>query len=242
MIQIKLSKSKVNCFLQCPRKFKYENIDMIPQPTPAKGSPLDIGLAIHKIFELFVKEHSNEDISQMNKEDILSILMLYDRAKEFERHMINFADFIYECFQNGYQVYTAEYYIHNLDYDLSGLADLVLIKDNKLTVVDYKTGKTNSVRKYLLELSYYVILCEEEFDLEVNYVGIFFTKGNDFRFAQVRGDIRKGTLLSQEDIDASVTLLDLVNDAVKEGNYQPKRQFLCKYCPYDVKCQLVGGF
>jgi CRISPR/Cas system-associated exonuclease Cas4 (RecB family) len=239
---MKLSKSKVNTYLQCPRRFKYENIDNLPQPSPEKGSALDIGLAIHKIFELFVKQYSNKEIENMSIDDINNALMQYDRASEFKNHLSHFADFIYDCFAEGFRIYTAEYYIHNLKYNLSGLADLVLIKDGELVVVDYKTGKTGGVKKYLLELSYYVVLLEDEFELPVSYVGIFFTRDNNFRFAKVRGEINKGTLLTQEDINASLKLLDFINNKIKENNFQPNRQFLCKYCPYKPRCSIEGGF
>ena len=91
--------------------------------------------------------------------------------------------------------------------------------------------------------------CISKSYLESNYpnvniisAGIYFTKDGKYKFLNFAEDVDKGAYCTQKDYDATINLLDFVRDEVKHGRLQPNRQYLCKYCFYQDKCEAEGGF
>ena len=168
----RLSKSAVNSYLKCPREFKYRYEDR----KPVKQSPhLKMGIDIHSIAEEFIKLWQ-EDNSIDILETLLKLESQYD--EDYREHCLNLANFFkIKLIDENYSLFIAEEKLYSEKYDFSGLADIVLEKDDELIVIDYKTGKAKSVHDYIMELSFYRMLIEEQYpSMKVRYAGIFFTK------------------------------------------------------------------
>ena len=105
------------------------------------------------------------------------------------------------------------------------------------------TGKSNSIKKYRLELVYYKMLLESKYpNIDIISAGIFFTKDGKARFLNFVECQDKGAFCTEKDCKAAVDLLDFVREEIDAGRFHLNKQFLCKYCSYQTLCEEEGGF
>lgn len=239
---MKLSKSAVNSFIKCRREFKYSYIDKIEQEP---NEYMALGTDVHEIAERFIKEGgiNSEDYREKLNEIANSVNSRFD----LEVHLDNLADFFTEVFCNPgmhYEVFSVEEYLYDKKHDFSGLCDLVVRDENNdIIIIDYKTGRSGSIKKYRLELLYYKMLIESKYpNVDVISAGIFFTKDGKFRFINFVECQEKGAYCTQKDYQAALDLLDFIRKEVKAQRLYPNRQFICKYCGYHERCEMDGGF
>ena len=129
-MSFKLSKSKVNCYLKCPREFKYQYIEEIER---GENEYLKIGAEVHKIAEKFIKEWEKD-----KSIPILETLLQFEREYEenYQDHCINLSNFFkLMLIDKEYDLFHAEKFLYSEKYDFSGLADIVLKKNNKLGLI-----------------------------------------------------------------------------------------------------------
>ena len=239
---MKLSKSAVNSFLKCRREFKYNYIDKIEQK-PNKY--MQLGTDVHEIAERFVKNGGiNSEDYRMKLEEIAE-----DVGSDFDLkiHLDHLADFFEDVFQNEkmhYEVFSCEEYLMDEKHNFSGLCDLVVRDENNdIIIIDYKTGRSGSIKKYRLELCYYKMLLESKYpNVDIISAGIFFTKDGKARFINFVECQDKGAFCTQTDCKAAEDLLNFIREEVEANRLQPNRQFLCKYCGYQELCEKDGGF
>lgn len=240
---MRLSKSKVNDFLRCRRCFKYRYIDEIEQKP---NEFMALGTDVHEIAEEFAE---NIDMDGDFYQQLDDIYQQYDTDFDLSEHLVNIGIFFDLLFHDedtigGYKIFSVEKYLKDEEHNFSGLADLVLEDDDGyLTVIDYKTGRSKGINNYRLELCYYKMLLEATYpDKEVVTAGILFTKDGGMRFLNFKEHQSKGSFITQEDYEASIKLIDFVRNEIQEQNFYPERQFLCKYCSYQERCEEEGGF
>ena len=239
---MRLSKSKVNDFLHCRRSFKYRYIDKIEQKA---NDFMALGTDVHQIAEDFIKK---EGISSENyRQKLQELADDYGSQYNLKIHLDHLAEFFEDIFKNEkmkYEVFSSEEYLYDEVHDFSGLADLVVRDENNdIIIIDYKTGKSNSIKKYRLELCYYKMLLESKYpNIDIIAAGIFFTKDGKTRFLSFAEDVDKGAYCTQKDCQAALDLLDFVRKEAEAGRFNPNRQFLCKYCSYQTICEKDGGF
>ena len=232
----RLSKSKVNDYLQCPRKFRYSNIDKIETE---ENEYFKIGSDVHQIAEDFIKLWQKD-----NSIDFLDTLYELESKYEddYKDHCRNLAKFFKEkLVDEGYDVFSTEEYILSEKYNFSGLADIVLEKDGKLTVVDYKTGKSKSVRDYVTELCYYKMLVEDKYPQKtVEYAAIFFTKDGRYSELMFTEDEYSAINCSVTEYNNKIDLIEEVREKIEAGEFPPIRQYLCKSCDFKEHCDEEG--
>lgn len=239
---MRLSKSKVNDFIKCRRCFKYRYIDEIEQES---SDAMQLGIDVHEIAERFVKQGgiSSEDYRAKLQE----LADEYDSQYDIDEHLDNLALFFEDVFQNEkmhYEVFSCEDYLLDKEHDFSGLIDLAVRDENDdIIIIDYKTGRTNSIKKYRLELVYYKMLLESKYpNVNIISAGIFFTKEGKARFLNFVECQDKGAYCTQADCDKAIEFLDFVRDEIDNNRLHPSKQFLCKYCSYQELCEKEGGF
>ena len=239
-----LSKSKINTFISCPRKFYYQYIEKIQ----TSNEFAEIGIDIHSIAEEFLKLNKFG-----SREDILNVLLNSSTYKEeYREHCDNLATFFYDMLvEREYSVFSAEEKLVSYRYKFTGLADLVLEdKQGNLIIIDYKTGKSSTAKHYKLELCYYKMLVEEKFKgKKVSHVGIFFTKDGFLCLLEFSEDKEK---FSREDVCSIYdyylacnfikTVRIEIEDYTENNNFPPRRQHLCNYCGYIGECGKDSGF
>lgn len=239
---MKLSKSAVNSFLKCRREFKYAYIDKIEQEP---NEYMQLGTDVHQIAEDFIKKGGiySDDYRQKLQE----LADEYGSEFDLDIHLNHLADFFEDVFQNEkmhYEVFCAEEFLYDKEHNFSGLCDLVVRDENNdLIIIDYKTGKSGSIKKYRLELTYYKMLLEAKYpNVDVISAGIFFTKDGKTRFINFVETQDKGAFVTQRDYQATLDLLDFIRNEVNEGRLYPNKQYLCRYCGYRDRCEQDGGF
>ena len=235
---MRLSKSKINTYLKCPLEFKYQYIDKI---TPEESIYLQIGKEVHQLAEQFIY------LYQENKIEDNFLKTMYDLNKKhypetnYHDHCYNLAKFFKETIiDKKLDVYMAEEYLMDEKHNFSGIADIVLRnpKDDTLTIIDYKTGKTRSITPYRRELCYYKMLIEELYPEEnITQAGVYFTKEGDYRFLNFTDSTKKRTYCDKTEYHEYINLIDEVRFNINQGKFPPKKQFLCKYCTFSKQCQ-----
>ena len=216
----KLSKSKINDYLQCPRKFRYRYIDEIKVP---QNIYFKIGSDVHQIAEDFINIWKRD-----NSIDILKTLLELEAPYEgdYKRHCIHMASFFTEkLVDEEYEVFSAEEYLLSEKYNFSGLADIVLEKDGELTVIDYKSGKSHTVKKYVKK---------------VRYAGIFFTKDGKYSELMFDDENKNAIICTQREYESKIELMYEIREKIEKKEFTPNRQFLCKYCDFKKYCDAEG--
>lgn len=232
---MKLSKSKVNTYLKCPREFKFQYIDEIemkPNKYMALGS--DVHLIAEKFTDKFEDNLDEVDIQN----ELIKVANELDIGYGLDEHIDNLGLFFKEVFvDRDYKLFSNEEYLLDKKNRFSGICDIILEDENgRLTVIDYKTSNSNSFSKYRLELCYYKLLVENVYHKQVNKVGVFFTKNGRLRLLDVCEEENKRKNLCYSEIDDAVDTLHEVRDKINRKEFPAKKQYLCRYCTYKHIC------
>ena len=233
---MKLSKSKVNSYLKCPREFKFQYIDEIetkPNKYMALGS--DVHLIAEKFTDKFEDDLEGLDIQN----ELIKVAHDLDLGYGLEEHIDNLGLFFKEVFVDGnYKLFSNEEYLIDKKHRFSGICDIILEDENgDLVVIDYKTSNSNSFSKYRLELCYYKLLVENVYHKRVSGVGVFFTKNGRLRILDVSSEENKRKFLSYSEIDEAINTMYKVRNKINRKEFPRRRQFLCKYCTYKHICE-----
>jgi DNA helicase-2/ATP-dependent DNA helicase PcrA len=155
-----LNVSALNQYLECPLKFYYEKILMIPA---AEKSYFIFGSALHDALQkLFDRRYRQHDTTA----GLQYMLWAFDLYLDKNRHMFTtrqFADTTsygrkvltqyYEAYSPGWSdeiIYETEYKINNVHIEgvpVTGFIDRIDRLGNDLRVYDYKTGSTQEYYK-----------------------------------------------------------------------------------------------
>ena len=237
--EMTLSKSKINTFIECPRKFKYRYIDEI---TEEANKYMLLGTEVHEIAE----EIAIELMEGNEIEDVFSNL---DYDEKLEDHIRGLEKFFNDIYSNGYEIFSAEEFIVDEKSNMNGIVDIVIRNENdELIIFDYKTGQPRDIGKYKLELCVYKILLESKYpELNVVSAGIYFTSAGAYRIAnfessnmdyfksQSKGDIGDG------DFDYVDAVVDNLYETMDRNYYITKKGYLCRYCFYKEMCDKDFG-
>ena len=232
---MRLSKSKVNSYLKCPREFKFQYIDNREAP---QNSYMALGSDVHLIAEKFTEKFGDDIEGIDTRNELLKIAQEQDIGYDLTSHIDNLSLFFDEVFvENDYALFSNEEYLLDEENRFSGICDIILEDENgELVVIDYKTSKSSSFSKYRLELCYYKLLVENVYEKPVSSVGVFFTKNGKLRLLDVCDEDNKRKYLNQNEIDDAVETLHKVRDAINNEVFPARKQFLCRYCTYKNIC------
>ena len=233
---MKLSKSKVNTYLKCPREFKFQYIDEVPsKPNRYMALGSDVHLIAEKFTDRFEDDLDGVDI----KNELIRIANELDIGYGLEEHIDNLGVFFKEVFvDNDYRLFSNEEYLLDRAHRFSGICDIILEDENgHLVVIDYKTSNSSSFSKYRLELCYYKLLVENVYHKPVSKVGVFFTKNGRLRLLDVRDDDNRRKCLSPAEISEAVDTMHDVRDRINRKEFPKHKQFLCRYCTYKNICE-----
>ncbi len=232
----RLSKTKINDYLQCPRKYKYRHVDNI---SSSQNKNFKIGIDVHKIAEKCIKEWQSDDSI-----DFLETLLNFESeySGNYQEHCLHLSEFFKEkLVNNNYVVFCVEEKLDSKKYNFSGYSDIVLEKDDELTVIDYKTGKSSSVENYVTELCYYKMLIEDQYpDKNVKYAAIFFTKEGKYNELTFTDDESGIVNCSKAEYESKIDLMYEVRDKIEKKQFNPNRQFFCKNCEFKKYCDNEG--
>lgn len=204
---IRLSPTSLNTFLQCPYKYKLDNLYRIPK---AKATPMCFGTAVHYALEqLFIAINNNQKISKEGfiadfetaiRREILSESELKNQLKHgrialsafYDEHHDSFKQSLYTEKDFGKSL-TSQVYLDDIPLDGKvDRIDLISQKDKTVRVIDYKTGSPksrneiegltkNSDGGYKRQLVFYHLLAEldKSFPYKVSQSVLQFIEPND---------------------------------------------------------------
>ena len=233
---MRLSKSKVNTYLKCPKEFKFQYIDEIPcEPNKYMTRGSDVHLIAEKFTDKF--EDNLDDIDIHN--ELIKVANDLDIGYDLEEHIDNLGLFFKEVFvDNDYKLHSNEEYLIDKKNRFSGICDIILEDENgHLVVIDYKTSNSSSFSKYRLELCYYKLLVENVYHRPVSAVGVFFTKNGRLRILDVCDEDNKRKYLNHSEIDEAIDTLHDVRQRINNKEFPAKKQYLCKHCTYRKLCE-----
>ena len=237
--EMTLSKSKINTFIECPRKFKYRYIDEI---TEEANKYMILGTEVHEIAEEVAM-----DLIEGN--DIDDVFLNLDYDEKLEDHIRGLEKFFKDIYSNDYEIFSVEEFIVDDKSNMNGIVDVVIRnRENELIIFDYKTGSPRDIGKYKLELCVYKILLESKYpELTVVSAGIYFTGAGAYRIANF-GDVGSDYFKSQSkgnigdgDFDYVDAVVDNLYGTIDRNYYTKKRGFLCRYCFYKDMCDKDFG-
>lgn len=249
----KMSPTALNTYLECKRRFFYENIVKLPfEKTPA----LILGSAVHEALErLFIEIKNSGQTPSLNfVNSVFEKSVLKENATERDREAILAkGSKILEDWYNQYKdsfksPLFVELYFGNKnivldDVPLTGKVDKIeMIGDGRAKLIDYKTGRVKSRNDILgatkssdgsviRQLYFYKILCDLDPTIKVK-----IDKGEiDFIAANERGNFKKEEFDFEDEkleevkkliVDSYGQMLEL--DFGKPGDFCDSPHCICK--------------
>lgn len=229
-----LSKSQANTYLDCPYKWKRIYIDKeYSKPSPPQLRGIKIHSKIEKAYnDIKLEPQPNSKIPKIIRKDDeeLKNLFIFDDDR-ISSCVKPDGTFDIKYFKPLFQ----ELRMKNEEIGLKGIVDAIYInpKDNKLIIIDWKTGQYNkkNLDDYRFELAVYAELLKHSdiTDVEIGYIGIFFVDKNKLFFEE----------LKQTDIDKMYETIEKVREGIKSEMYLPKKNKWCFFCQFKNECPLM---
>ena len=233
---MRLSKSKINTYLKCPREFKYRYIDEIEMPP---NEYMALGSDVHKVAEDYVVRYGDKPQMDIRYSlDLIAESLNLD-SDEIDVHLDSLASFFRRAFvENDYKLFSQEEYLTDETHNITGITDIVLENpEGDLIVIDYKTGSSSSFSKCRRELGYYKMLVENNYeDRTVVAAGIFFTKNNKLRLLHFEENPNKRKFMMREELEEGLDILYEVREKVNQEKFPKNEQYVCRFCTYADIC------
>ena len=243
--RLRLSFTRVDVFEQCPRRFRYQYVDRLPQ---APAPQLSFGSSLHATLEwLYDRKHpvlpSLEDTLQALYDtwdtagyvdvDREEQLVAYEHARSIvsERHA--------RIAQEGFRLPAAVEAWFELPFD----DDIVVVgaidridahEDGSLHVIDYKTNRrarTRSQVRSSLQLAIYALATEELYGRAPTTVAL------DFIVAGVTVTVP----VEELDLASVPRRLAAVARRIRSGEDTPTPNRLCDWCDFKDVCPAWTG-
>lgn len=232
---MRMSKSKINTYIKCPREFKYRYIDEIEVPP---NEYMALGSDVHLIAEKYAEIYG--DNPQENPRYFLDLIseQLNIGVDDIDVHLESLSDFFkLALIEKDFKIFSQEEYLTNETHNFTGITDLILENSaGELIVIDYKTGSSSSFSKCRLELGYYKMLVESAYDRDVIGAGIFFTKDNKLRVLYFEDEENKRKFMHSKELEEGIDTLYEVREKVNAGKFPKNRQYICRFCTYEEIC------
>jgi ATP-dependent helicase/nuclease subunit A len=250
-----VSASKIALFLQCPRKYQltYElgYFEVVKQYKDVSGrddfndkenlDEINIGAniggkIIHSVMEKNIAsenlteqvsrliEHENElqniddNFKQNLKDDILILLNHFYTTEVFQELKS------YPKYENELEIY-----ISKNDYYLYGIIDKLIIDEDRIIIVDYKTDKLDSKNFDIKKESYFNQLLFYAYLLKDNYPE---AKEFELWLVFVRGDNNKNVkVVSKKEIEEFGNIINQCVQDIRNKKFDKKTKG-CEHCQY----------
>lgn len=233
---MRMSKSKLATYQNCPYNFKLTYVDKLNQfdDEPEEGSPLKVGLEVHKIFEDYYVLPAARVVAEPYEETIADLIYALPNAEKYELHIDNFIAFnAHNIREKGIDKYIPKYRelkLHDETHNFNGIIDRAEEIDGGYSVIDYKTGKPKALTQYLEELALYKYLFEATMKEKVVEVGIYFSKSGKLRTTE----------LNDDDVERAIDNMELARRQILNEVFPKRPSFtrLCDFCSNRIVCDL----
>ena len=137
----------------------------------------------------------------------------------------------------------------NEELSLTGKIDIVVIKDGRYRIVDYKTSKSNKYGDHSNQLAMYMLLLNRKYgisydkmDCEIIYLALdSMTKKGEAVPNEGYKNISKVYKLEEMDVECLLSEIDMINKRIKKsidkGEWAANPTwFNCTYCDFHTIC------
>ncbi|NOX15769.1 MAG: PD-(D/E)XK nuclease family protein, partial [Epsilonproteobacteria bacterium] len=235
----KLSATKLDTLLTCKRKFYFKYICKLEEPKNILTfSNATFGLKIHEILEKVFKEDKRFDDAKVLVRKIKKNLEenYLNEIEEFNweiwiETLKKFAQNEVFRYKDGYRLYDTEVWLEQkfAGFKICGKLDRIDIKDEKLQVIDYKSGNIDKLLRQKPEnmtnfqLEFYYLLANNI--KEVNEVSYY--------------NLKDGKLYHESNLEEKIEKLKSTLNSLREPitTFELcEKQSNCIYCPYKKLC------
>jgi len=249
---LSLSPSRIGAFESCPLKFRFVNIEKLPDPPTIDKYK---GTIVHRILELLLKEDSSERTSEMarhlfdavqytapNDEDFSYLQLTSDADHPFWVDVRKLVD-TYFTMEDPTVVKPEAMELrieHSMgEFKLTGIIDRLERDENgNFVIVDYKTGKSpapNFVEDKMKAMMLYAWLCKQEKGSSPAALRLLFLK--DGKAVETR-PLENKVDFQQQRVKA---IYGAIKRSCETGQFGTKKGPLCNYCDYRRWCPEFGG-
>lgn len=241
--EMRLSKSKILQYMNCPFQFKLQHINSIPYPV---GPPAHKGTDFHDIMFRFYDRLNYEDMEPSQFKPILEKMCVGEipntngmkREDEYPVFIENFVKFETDRFnrlpKQHYRPKHREIKIE-LGNWLSGIIDRCDYepKLGQYILWDYKTGNVYNIKKHLFELCLYGYLFWKGLGKIPAKIGVLSLKsGNTLQ-----------TEISAETMIQATKIVNFVHQKIKNDEFDVNVNANCWFCPKNMRkiCMEIWG-
>lgn len=225
----KFSKSKINDYKNCPRKYYFANrTDLNTSIREDKNYKTHLGSVVHKIIELYNDPNADDDTINMHLECLDETEDGLEFCKKNIKTFFNILD-KYGLNRASYFEYRVEDQELNLSGNIDAIYEITYDGVDEIWVIDYKTGRfyKNKMKDYIFELYVYVILCKRALGINVDRVGMFFTNHPRSSFV---------IEVTEEEYKENFSKMVEYMREMEGNNFPRKRSKLCEYCKFVNLC------
>lgn len=216
----RLSKSKLNSFINCPKQFQL----MCDYPKESKPGPALIkGIKVHDMFDKlydYKKQYNS-------KEEIINKLMEIE-PNEYHEYKEKFAKWQEEM--NFPPIENTEEKIFDEEDNIVIKYDRLDYDGNARIMWDYKTGKLKNVQDFEFELILYAYYYMKKTRKRVHYAGIYFADHGIADMLEVT-DERLQRVLAQVH-----NYISEIKDYENSKVFPAKKSWKCKWCQWNHIC------
>jgi ATP-dependent helicase/nuclease subunit A len=229
---------------ECSRRYYYRFIKEIPdydidlkKLDKEHYSASELGTIIHKVFEITNGENAYELfevlLERVNRtSDVISKYRY--KGKQMINNYLNSQ--VYKKQRDGEVVSELGFSLSINKKILTGLIDKLIIKGNKYSIIDIKTGRMNedATKKYLLQNAVYAIAVADSYGYYPSEIHNYFASEDE----------EYDYLVDLPDYDTSLHLVkESINALEKdlERNCFQKKLDECEHCNYQKLCMRKGG-
>jgi putative RecB family exonuclease len=246
-----LSPSSMSTYRQCPQKFKFNKIDLIPDPSNHWAV---LGNFVHDVLEEFYKLEPQlrtifsaraiaKDMWESKwSEETSKVIFTEKEIKEFRWSA-------WWCIENLWRLENPETISPvGIEYELNGEVAGVMLRGfidrytysngtTMLTVSDYKTGKTPKldVEEKFLQLLIYAKLLSSLGVGDVDKIELLYLKDG----------IKLEKKVTDKDFKRVVEYIqeskNMVDESCASGFFEARKSYLCNFCSYKKICPAWSG-
>jgi RecB family exonuclease len=239
--KVELSASRLKNFLECKRRYYYKYIQNIKdhEIPNSEIKAQDIGNILHKaLYRVYSSsDHFLDETKLVQKlQDYLYCEASGDLVLKFHmdlwlKRLKEFAKKEIVRFRDGFRVYSLEKTL-TINYQgliLTGQIDRIDVRDNRLSIIDYKSGKLPKTTKKTIHNSV-------DFQLQFYY---HLASSIKEVYGVYYYDLTNQTLVEDQFFEDKLSILDAKLEELKK----PIHRFnmcedskKCLYCPYKTMC------
>ncbi len=245
------SLSNINVYETCPQQYLfYKEYEF----QPSRSAQVLFGSLVHHTIEdihravLDRKSFTTQDIENWFEQNYKALLLsglrpISKTQKEVAlKQVINYFNQNQDILERISET-EVEVSVEKEDYIITGKIDLLMSKDGKFEILDFKTQPKQEknpelIDKYFKQLCLYAYILKERYNKPVEKIYIYWTS------EEKRKDALMEMKYSEKDIEAAGNYFDEVVKKIKSENFRvnipPDTEKVCKECDFRFYCSQNG--